>query len=148
MAKAPTIKFPRVHAGFYMVTQNDELRGYIMKEVTDDKETNWYTFDNNDPTMDIATLKPEDAIDSPDELFREAKESARKYFLENPMKVEAQVVEIAPEAEWAESSVESEDEGDWEENTIVLDTDEDGVEFELMSDEDMESILEEELAIA
>lgn len=150
MAKAPVIKFPRIQAGFYSVTQDGELRGYIMKEVTEDKETNWFVFDNSTPEMDIAMLNPEDAIDAPDELFREAKESAKRYFLDNPMETVAAVVEALPKAEWNEATASDEDldGGDWEENTIVLEMDDDGVEFELVDDEDFDVISEEEMIFA
>lgn len=136
MAKAPAIKFPRIQAGFYAVTQDGELRGYIMKEETDDKVTNWYVFDNNTPDLDVAMLHPENAIGAPDELFREAKETAKGYFLSTPMAAEVNVVEPEvvnlPESEWVD---EDEMGGDWEENTIMMETDENGIEFELLSDE-------------
>lgn len=111
MAKAPTIKFPRIEAGFYSITKEGELVGYIMREISDDKETNWYIFDNPTPDLDIAMLHPENAIDHPDDLFREAKENAKAYFLARPVTAEV-AAPIAPmEApQWIESDEDEEDE--------------------------------------
>lgn len=151
MAKPTTIKFPRIHAGFYSVTQDGELRGYIMKEETDDKVTNWYVFDNNTPDMDIATLHPEDAIDSPDELFREAKESAKTYFLKTPPKdMQVATPVVIPEAEWSDTQLDEEDgSDDWQENTIEMEMDDDGIEFELITEDDelTEEQIDEALAL-
>ena len=139
MAKSPIVKFPRVEAGFYSVTKDGELVGYIMREVEDTKETNWYIFDNATPDMDIAMLHPEDAIDAPDGLFREAKDSAKTYFLNKPVRVEP-VVQIAPvqEAQWGELaevedlSDEDEDDDAIEDNNLFVSDD---GEFELFEDE-------------
>jgi hypothetical protein len=111
MAKAPTIKFPRIEAGFYSITKDGELVGYIMRELTDDKETNWYIFDNPTPDLDIAMLHPETAIDHPDDLFREAKENAKTYFLNRPVKAEVSTP-VAPleDAQWSEEDEDEEDE--------------------------------------
>lgn len=88
MAKSPTIKFPRISAGFYSVTMNGEFVGYVMKDVDlDTKETNWYVFDDNVQGKDIAMLQPKNAISNPDSLLREAKDSAKKYFLNRPVPV-------------------------------------------------------------
>lgn len=90
MAKAPVMKFPRIQAGFYSITLDGALVGYVMKEVdSDTKESNWYIFDDNEPGKDIAMLHPVNAIDTPDALLREAKESAKNYFLNKPLDVEA-----------------------------------------------------------
>lgn len=106
MAKSPAIKFPRITAGFYGITMDGEFVGYVMKEVDDSKETNWYVFDDNEPEKDIAMLNPANAIDAPDALLREAKESAKNYFLNRPAAVEA-ISPLSPlkEAEWTESEV-------------------------------------------
>lgn len=103
MAKAPVIKFPRIEAGFYNVTMDGELVGYIMREVTDDKDTNWYIFDNATPELDVAMLHPKTAIDAPDGLFREAKENAKAYFLNRPAKAKVEVP-AAPmkQEQWSE----------------------------------------------
>ena len=137
MAKSPIVKFPRIEAGFYSVTKDGELVGYIMREVEDTKETNWYTFDNATPDLDIAMLHPEDAIDAPDGLFREAKESAKAYFLNRPIQTEV-VAQVAPveQAQWSEEEdvpqdLPEDDEVIEDNNLFVSD---DG-EFELFEDE-------------
>jgi hypothetical protein len=76
MAKGPVIKFPRIEAGFYSITLDGALVGYIKKEV-DGKETNWWVYD----TVDMEDLSSETAIDTANELFREAKVDATAYFL-------------------------------------------------------------------
>jgi hypothetical protein len=80
MAKQPKIAFPRIKAGFYSITKDGELVGYIKKEI-DAKETNWWIYDNPTPEIDEGVLNSETAIDAPNELFREAKEEAKVYFL-------------------------------------------------------------------
>jgi len=122
-------------AGFYSVTKDGELVGYIMREVEDTKETNWYIFDNANPDMDIAMLHPEDAIDAPDGLFREAKESAKTYFLNRPIQTEV-VAQVAPveQAQWAEDDTQelSEDDEVIEDNNLFVSDD---GELELFEDE-------------
>lgn len=110
MAKAKTIKFPRISAGFYSITMDGEFVGYVMKEVDDSRETNWYVFDDNIPDKDIAMLLPENAIDTPDSLLREAKESAKNYFLNRP-EAPQDISPVSPlkEAEWVEENNESEE---------------------------------------
>ena len=91
MAKSPVIKFPRLEAGFYSVTRDGAIVGYIKKEV-DGKETNWWVYD----TVDMEDLSTETAIDTANELFREAKVDATAYFLDK--KVEVAEVEDVIEA--------------------------------------------------
>lgn len=156
MAKAPTIKFPRISAGFYGITMDGEFVGYVMKEVNDSKEAEWYIFDDNTPGKDIAMLHPDNAIDTPDDLFREAKDSAKQYFLNRPKKmIEAEVKMQLKDAEWSEvgpSEAELvEDEYDPDEDHTLYES-EDGsfVEFEsnLFPMEDDESEMNvEELAL-
>jgi hypothetical protein len=92
MAKGPVIKFPRMTAGFYSITRDGALVGYIKKEV-DGKETNWWVYDTVD--MDFSS---ETAIDGPNELFREAKVDATAYFLSkkvvSDVEVETSVAEV------------------------------------------------------
>jgi hypothetical protein len=92
MAKGPVIKFPRIEAGFYSITRDGALVGYIKKEV-DGKETNWWVYDTVD--MDFSS---ETAIDGPNELFREAKVDATAYFLSkkvvSDVEVETSVAEV------------------------------------------------------
>jgi hypothetical protein len=82
MAKGPVIKFPRIEAGFYSITLDGALVGYIKKEV-DGKETNWWVYD----TVDMEDLSSETAIDTANELFREAKVDATAYFLSKNVEV-------------------------------------------------------------
>lgn len=106
MAKSSVIKFPRVTGGFYQVTKDGELVGYIMKEESN-KEINWYIFDNATPDLDVAMLHPDTSIDAPDGLLREAKDSAKAYFMNKPVAVVEPVVEIAA-PDWSESEEEEE----------------------------------------
>ena len=140
MAKPISIKFPRIIAGFYGITFEGEFVGYVMREVGDDKETNWYVFDNATPDLDVAMLDPKAAIDAPDTLFREAKDSARAYFLAKPAAATPGPLTVAPEldAEPAEEAPEADaeaDAGDWDliedDNLFVS---EDG-DLELFEDE-------------
>jgi hypothetical protein len=95
MAKGPVIKFPRIEAGFYSITLDGALVGYIKKEV-DGKEVNWWVYD----TVDMEDLSSETAIDTANELFREAKVDATAYFLSKKVvsdvevEVEASVAEV------------------------------------------------------
>lgn len=143
MAKAPTIKFPRIEAGFYNVTKDGEMVGYIMKEVdADTREANWYIFDDATPGKDIAMLTPGDAIDAPDSLFREAKESAKAYFLNKPVAVETPA-QMAPveQAQWAED-----EDGDVVEDNNIYVSD-DG-EFEAFEDElEFDTVNVDEMAL-
>ena len=150
MAKQPVIKFPRIAAGFYHVTNDGELVGYIMKEVSDDKETNWYIFDNATPDMDVAMLHPENAIDAPDGLFREAKDSAKAYFLNRPIQTEV-VSQVAPveQAQWVEDENDTQelpiDDEVIEDNNLFVSDD---GELELFEDEFSFNIAEvDELAL-
>lgn len=132
MAKAPVIKFPRLEAGFYSITKDGEFVGYVMKEV-DGKETNWYIFDDKDQGKDIAMLHPENAIDAPDALLREAKESAKNYFLNKPEAISP----ISPlkVSEWVEEKV--------VEETSLEDSSSD--EKEILTDEELDAFLDDDL---
>lgn len=101
MAKSPVIKFPRVEAGFYSVTRDGAIVGYIKKEV-DGKETNWWIYD----TVNVENLNSETSIDAPNELFREAKVDATAYFLNKNVEVaEVAPVEVAAPAPVMEQPV-------------------------------------------
>ena len=100
MAKAPVVKFPRVIAGFYTVTLDGELVGYISKKV-DGKDVSWNIYDTNEPDLTLETL-PTSALIEETELFREAKESARTFFMNRP---EPQEEEVEPEVETVELQV-------------------------------------------
>jgi hypothetical protein len=82
MAKAPIVKFPRISAGFYTITLEGELVGYVAKKV-DGKEVTWTIYNTNEPDLTLETL-PTSAIVEETELFREAKENAKVYFLNRP----------------------------------------------------------------
>jgi hypothetical protein len=102
MAKGPVIKFPRITAGFYSVTRDGAIVGYIKKEV-DGKEINWWIYD----TVNAENLDSQPAIDGPNELFREAKVDATAYFLNKNVEV-AEVkapVEVATPAPVMEQPV-------------------------------------------
>ena len=92
MSKGPVIKFPRIEAGFYSITLDGALVGYIKKEV-DGKEVNWWVYD----TVDMENLSSETAIDTANELFREAKVDATAYFLSK---------EVVPDVEVEDSVAE------------------------------------------
>jgi len=94
MTKAPTVKFPRIQAGFYSVTKDGEQMGYIVKQ-TEGKETNWYIFDDATPDREMDSFDFELAIDGPNDLFREAKEEAIPYFQAK----EVAIVEAEPAEE-------------------------------------------------
>ena len=130
MAKSSVIKFPRVTGGFYQVTKDGELVGYIMKEETN-KEINWYVFDDPTPDLDVAMLHPDTSIDAPDGLLREAKDSAKSYFLNKPVAVAEPVVEIAT-PDWSEG----EDDDDYEEDVEIVFTDDELEEEDLEEEDD------------
>lgn len=142
MAKSSAIKFPRVTGGFYQVTKDGELVGYIMKEESN-KEINWYVFDNSTPDLDVAMLHPDTSIDAPDSLLREAKDSAKAYFLNKPVAVAEPVVEIAA-PDWSESEEEEKEEKEVElmgveEEEEDYEDEEDEVEISFTDDdEDLE----------
>ena len=131
MAKSSVIKFPRVTGGFYQVTKDGELVGYIMKEESN-KEINWYVFDNPTPDLDVAMLHPDTSIDAPDGLLREAKDSAKAYFLNKLVAVAEPVVEIAA-PDWYESEDEDDD---YEEDAEIVFTDDELEEEDLEEEDD------------
>ena len=92
MAKGPSFKFPRITAGFYSITKDGEFMGYIMKEVDDgSKETNWWVISDSTEGKDQSMMNTENSIDSPDSLLREAKETAKNYFLNHSPVEQTQV---------------------------------------------------------
>jgi hypothetical protein len=88
MAKAPAIKFPRIHAGFYSVTFDGELVGYIAKQ-GGDKDAAWFVYNDNTPELTIDALRMETAVDESD-LFRVSKDFARNFFTAPTSAVEAE----------------------------------------------------------
>lgn len=98
MTKAPAVKFPRIVAGFYNVTLDGEIVGYIAKKV-EGKVTTWTVYDTNEPDLTIETL-PVSTIADETELFREAKEFAKNYFPNNlPATQEDETEEVEMEQE-------------------------------------------------
>lgn len=140
MAKSSAIKFPRISAGFYGITKDGEFVGYVMKDTDlDGKETNWYVFDDNVQGKDVAMLHPKNAIERPDSLLREAKDSAKKYFLNRPATLQAPPETITlNKAEWvevdepSESDLLSEDEIDGDD--VFVPMAQDFVEFDSQLD--------------
>jgi hypothetical protein len=128
MAKAPAIKFPRIHAGFYSVTFDGELVGYIAKQ-GGDKDAAWFVYNDNTPELTIDALSMETAVDESD-LFRVSKDFARNFFTAPAAQVEAE--EMADE-EMEVETVELQA-PDWSEDD----------EMEA-SEEAMEEAMEEEL---
>jgi len=105
MAKAPVVKFPRIQAGFYTVTLEGELVGYISKK-TEGKEVSWMIFNTNEPDLDMDSL-PASMMVEETELFREAKEYSKEFFVNQPkMTQEVETVELQV-PEWNEENTES-----------------------------------------
>jgi len=107
MAKAPAVKFPRIQAGFYNITLDGELVGYISKKV-EGKVTTWTVYNTNEPDLTVETL-PVSSIADETELFRDAKEFAKGYF-PNAVQTQPQVevedeVEMEQEVETVELQV-------------------------------------------
>lgn len=102
MAKAPIVKFPRIIAGFYNVTLDGELVGYVSKKV-DGKETTWTVYNTSEPDLTPETLLTSTIVEET-ELFREAKEIARNYFMNLPAPA-PQEQEVEPEVETVELQV-------------------------------------------
>jgi len=106
MTKAPVIKFPRIRAGFYSVTLDGELVGYIAKKA-EGKETSWRIFNTAEYDLTLDTL-PTSALIEETELFREAKEAAKDFFPNNIVEVQEQEVETVElqVPDWSETETE------------------------------------------
>jgi hypothetical protein len=128
MAKAPTIKFPRIHAGFYSITFDGELVGYIAKQ-GGDKDAAWFVYNDNTPELTFDALDMETAVDESD-LFRVSKEFARGFFTAPATPVE--VEEVMEDEEMEVETVELQA-PDWEETEVELETSEEAVEEELLA---------------
>lgn len=107
MAKAPAIKFPRIQAGFYAITFDGELVGYIAKQ-GEAKDTSWFVYNTSEPDLTIETLPVSAMVDESD-LFRVSKDFAKEFFTSAPsQEQEVETVELqAPE--WNEMEPVSED---------------------------------------
>lgn len=135
MAKAPVIKFPRIQAGYYGITRDGEFVGYIMKEVNDDsKETNWWVINDSVPEKEPFMINTADAIDSPDSLLREAKETAKNHFLNEKPTQSISPISPLKEVEWDEPVVGTEIEEEEVESSSSDEDDEPS--FDLTEDND------------
>jgi hypothetical protein len=75
---SPKFKFPRIEAGLYQVVKDKEPVGLIQKQV-DGKEVTWWIYN----TTNVDEIGAVTCVGNPDDLLREAKEVAQKYFTEN-----------------------------------------------------------------
>lgn len=75
---SPKFKFPRIEAGLYQVVKDKEPVGLIQKQV-DGKEVTWWIYN----TTNVDEIGAVTCVGNPDDLLREAKDVAQKYFTEN-----------------------------------------------------------------
>ena len=91
---SPKFKFPRLEAGLYRVVMDKVDVGLIQKQV-DGKEVSWWIYNTTTPD-EIGAMT---SVGNPDDLLREAKDTAQKYFtnyevkVETPQKTQGTVVE-------------------------------------------------------
>ncbi len=76
---SPKFKFPRLEAGLYRVVMDKVDVGLIQKEV-DGKEVSWWIHNTITPD-EIGAMT---SVGNPDDLLREAKDTAQKYFTNQP----------------------------------------------------------------
>jgi hypothetical protein len=76
---SPKFKFPRLEAGLYRVVMDKVDVGLIQKQV-DGKEVSWWIYNTTNPE-EIGAVT---SVGNPDDLLREAKETAQKYFMNRP----------------------------------------------------------------
>lgn len=81
-------KFPRLEAGLYRVVMDKVDVGLIQKQV-DGKEVAWWIHETVDP-LDIG---PSNSVGNPDDLLREAKDCAIKYFTNKTSEVATKVTQ-------------------------------------------------------
>jgi hypothetical protein len=104
MAKAPAIKFPRITAGFYSITFDGELVGYVAKQ-GESKDASWYVYNTNEPDLTPDTLLVSTIVDESD-LFRVSKDFAKGFFTSAPsqeQEPEVEAVELQT-PEWTETA--------------------------------------------
>lgn len=140
MAKAPVVKFPRIEAGFYTVTLDGALAGYISKEV-EDKETTWHVYATTEAFEEVLDL-PASAIVESTDLFRVAKDFARGYFPENFTPLEDEVTDEADEADEVEVETVVLETPEWSEDEAGDDL------FDGDGDNEFEALMTEELVEA
>jgi hypothetical protein len=76
---SPKFKFPRLEAGLYQVVMDKVNVGLIQKQV-DGKEISWWIYNTTNPD-EIGAMT---SVGNPDDLLREAKDTAQKYFTHQP----------------------------------------------------------------
>jgi hypothetical protein len=91
MAKAPMIKFPRIQAGFYSVTFEGELVGYVAKQ-GESKDSSWFVYNTNEPDLTLETLPVSTVVDESD-LFRVSKDFCKEFFTGAPTQETESVTE-------------------------------------------------------
>lgn len=137
---SPKFKFPRVEAGLYQVVKDKEPVGLIQKQV-DGKEVTWWIYN----TTDVNEIGAMTSIGNPDDLLREAKEVAQKYFSETSTQTkETSVENVVEKVETSEIEEDFFDSLSAFEDFEDSFTDE-GINF---SDDEFSFSEEEELALA
>ena len=101
MAKAPAIKFPRITAGFYSITFDGELVGYVAKQ-GESKDASWYVYNTNEPDLTPDTLLVSTIVDESD-LFRVSKDFAKGFFTSAPSQEQEPEAELQT-PEWTETA--------------------------------------------
>jgi hypothetical protein len=101
MAKAPAIKFPRIQAGFYSITFDGELVGYVAKQ-GESKDASWFVYNTNEPDLTPDTLLVSTIVDESD-LFRVSKDFAKGFFTSAPSQEQEPEAELQT-PEWTETA--------------------------------------------
>jgi hypothetical protein len=101
MAKAPAIKFPRITAGFYSITFDGELVGYVAKQ-GESKDVSWFVYNTNEPDLTPDTLLVSTIVDESD-LFRVSKDFAKGFFTSAPSQEQEPEAELQT-PEWTETA--------------------------------------------
>ena len=101
MAKAPAIKFPRITAGFYSITFDGELVGYVAKQ-GESKDASWFVYNTNEPDLTPDTLLVSTIVDESD-LFRVSKDFAKGFFTSAPSQEQEPEAELQT-PEWTETA--------------------------------------------
>lgn len=137
MSKTLAVKFPRIMAGFYYVTLEGEVVGYVSKKV-DGKEVSWQIYQTTETDLSQENLAPSSMVDET-ELFREAKDFAKNFFLTATSEMtEEQPNEVQDEVETPTLELQ---EPEWNE------TEEVAIEEDFFDDVNMSEEMEEELAL-
>lgn len=141
MAKAPSVKFPRIQAGFYYVTLEGQVVGYISKKV-DGKETSWQIYQTTETDLTQDNLLISTMIEET-ELFREAKDFSKEHFINStPVTEVAEEETISDEVVTEVTSTVELQEPEWNESEVLVVEEDDFFDEVNLSEE-----LEEELAL-